>query len=292
MFLVTSGVCFAENLAGKARPVTAPPESLALDSFYKKHVSVDGFPVVSSEKVSDFALQEAAYLIDRMLVHRPDVRKAMIENRVRFTVMASDEWTTDVPEHSDLKPPEFWDRRARGLGATPQRPSVSCGEENLLQYPGDPYHTENILIHEFAHAMHHMGLNSVDKEFDRKLEALYKKAMEKGLWKDKYAANNRAEYWAEAVQSYFDTNREHDHDHNHVNTREELQEYDPELAALVAEVFHDDPWRFRWPEDRDQPGHLKGYDVSKAPRFSWPAELIEWWDKKKAAGEVPAPSKQ
>ncbi|MFQ5808669.1 MAG: alpha/beta hydrolase [Armatimonadota bacterium] len=31
--------------------------------------------------------------------------------------MSEDEFTTDVPEHSDLEPAAYWDRRARGLGA-------------------------------------------------------------------------------------------------------------------------------------------------------------------------------
>ena len=64
--------------------------------------------------------------------------------------------------------------------------------------------------------------------------------MAKGLWAKKYAATNRHEYWAEAVQSWFGTNREPDHDHNHVNTREELIEYDPAIAELCAEVFGDE----------------------------------------------------
>ena len=51
--------------------------------------------------------------------------------------------------------------------------------------------------------------------------------MEEGLWKGKYAATNFHEYWAEGVQSWFDTNRENDHDHNHVNTREELKDVRP-----------------------------------------------------------------
>lgn len=51
--------------------------------------------------------------------------------------MAQDEMTTDVPEHCDLRPKDYWDRRARRLGATDARPAVSCGEENLLCLPGD-----------------------------------------------------------------------------------------------------------------------------------------------------------
>ncbi len=276
----------ATAASGFEPTVTEPPEcvrkELELSPFYTKYVSAGGFPVVGSDRVSDYALKEAAYLINQMLRDRPDVRDALIKDKVRCAVMAPDELTTVIPEHSDLTPSKFWDRRARGLGPTRQRPAVSCGAENLLCYPGDPYHQENILIHEFAHAIHLMGLNSIDKTFDAKLKSLYKKAMEKGLWKDKYAANNHAEYWAEGVQSFFDTNRKPDHDHNHVDTREELIEYDPDLARLIAREFRDTPWRYRRPADRKEAGHLAGYDPKKAPRFEWPAELVQWYEKYQA----------
>ena len=38
-----------------------------------------------------------------------------------------------------MTPKAYWDKRARGLGATPERPAVSCGEENLLNLQGDWY---------------------------------------------------------------------------------------------------------------------------------------------------------
>ena len=47
----------------------------------------------------------------------------------------------------------------------------------------------------------------------------------------RYAATDEHEYWAEGVQSWFDTNRENDAIHNHVDTREELLEYDPALIV-------------------------------------------------------------
>jgi|GEM_PF-454647 len=273
-------------------PIGPPPKGVVaafgLDPFYKKYVDAGGLPVVASEKVSDYALLEAAYLIGRMLQNRDDILKALAENKTRFVVMAHDEWTTMIPEHSDLEPAKFWDKRARGLGATPARPAVSCGEENLLGYPGDPYEKENILIHEFAHAIHHMGLSSVDDEFDGRLEKLYRKAMAKGLWKDKYAANNRAEYWAEGVQSWFDTNRPPDHDHNHVDTRAELEEYDPELAALIADVFGEIDWRYSKPAARKEPAHLTGFDPAAAPRFVWPPELVEWYRQYEAEQKAKA----
>ena len=36
--------------------VTAPPGALNLDPFYKKYISAKGYPIVSSDKVSDYAL--------------------------------------------------------------------------------------------------------------------------------------------------------------------------------------------------------------------------------------------
>lgn len=267
-------------------PVTSPPEelveSLSLSPFYEKYTCARGFPVLASRKVSDYALLEAAHLINHMLEKREDIRKAMIENKTRFVVMAYDEYTTEVPEHSDLKPARFWDRRARGLGATHARPVVSCGEENLLDFPGDHYRLENILIHEFAHAMHEMGLNSIDPDFDKRLEELYCQAMDEGLFKGTYAATNRMEYWAEGVQSWFDTNRENDDQHNHVDTREELKAYDPDLAELIKGVFGDGEWRYQKPRKRSDLEHLEGYDFESAPRFAWPGDLQKWYDEYQA----------
>lgn len=242
--LLNLGCALVPTPKSTAQPrVTAPPKSLGLEPFYEKHVNAGGLPIVSSETVSDAALLKARELINKMLANRPDIRQAMIEADVRLVVIGAKEQTTDIPEYSHMKPKEFWNQRSRGFGGR----VVSCGEENLLCYPVDRYDDENILIHEFAHCIHGIGLKRIDKEFDKKLEQLYKKALAKGLWKGTYAASNRSEYWAEAVQAYFDANRQNNYNHNHVNTREELGAYDPELAQLVAETFrHTDKtdWRF------------------------------------------------
>jgi alpha-glucosidase len=244
--------------AGESPPkVTEVPEAvrkaLNLAPFYRKYVDYLGFPIVSSEKVSDAGLLEARHLISRMLADRPDVVRALIKNKVRFAVMAPSEQTTDIPEHSDLKPKEYWDKRARGLGATPWRPAVSCGEENLLNLKGDRYPKENILIHEFAHAIHEMGLVSIDPRFDKRLRVAYANAMAVGLWSKTYAATNHKEYWAEGVQSYFDCNNPPNAVHNDINTREKLARYDPDLFALIDEVFRQSTFRYVRYDDRHRP---------------------------------------
>ena len=83
--------------------------------------------------------------------------------------------------------------------------------------------------------------------------------------KQGYAAKNRAEYFAEGVQCWYNTNRTMDHDHNHIHTREQLKEYDPALAQLCADVLGDHDWRFVSPRERVGQGHLKDYDPTKAP---------------------------
>ncbi len=259
-----------------SKPMSPPDtvrERFNLDPFYAQWLDVEGLPVVASAKVNPYAIKEAAWLVRQMIGHRQDVLQALAQNNVRFAVMAYDELTTQIPEHSDLDPSAYWDRRARGLGPTPIRPAVSCGEENLLNYAGDPYATENILVHEFAHAIHQMGLNTVDQDFDAHLETLYDAAVEKELWKGTYAITNKAEYWAEGTQSWFDTNRSNDDQHNHVDTRDKLKEYDPALAGFLTEIYGDREWRYTQAVTRLNLSHLQGFDPDQSPTFEWPAEL-------------------
>lgn len=282
--LIICVLLFSTQLTTIARSVNIPDpvpppnvvrKTFDLDPFYQQWIDVEGLPVIASAKVSPYAVKEAAWLIRQMVGRRQDILQALAKNRVRFAVMAYSELTTDIPEHSDLKPDYYWDRRARGLGSTPVRPAVSCGAENLLNYAGDPYLTENILVHEFAHAIHQMGLNMVDPSFDGRLEIAFNAAKEKGLWKNTYAITNKAEYWAEGTQSWFDTNRANDDQHNHVDTRDKLKEYDPALATLLTEVFGDTDWRYTQAITRTHLVHLQGFNPEVSPKFEWSAELVE-----------------
>ena len=277
-----AGAVDVDAAAGVGR-VIPPPAALKVDPFHAKYTSAHGFPIVASATVSDFALLEAAYLVNALLAARPDVRQALIESGARLCLLGHDEYTTDLPEFAFLAAAamegfpgisgrDFWDARARGTGGSETDPYSSCGEENLLAYDGDPYAAECILIHEFAHVIHLRGMSNVDPSFDSRLQAAYDAAMRDGLWKGKYAAVNHHEYFAEGVQCWFDNNRVNDHDHNHVHLRSELIDYDPRLAALCKEVFGDTELRYTKPATR-LGGHLAGYDPATAPRFRWPERL-------------------
>ena len=103
---------------------------------------------------------------------------------------------------------------------------------------------------------------------DAKVTAKDKVLIVFGGPKQCYALVNAAEYWAEGVQDWYDTNRTMDHDHNHIHTRAQLKTYDPELAQLCAEVLGDSDWRFVSPRTRAGQGHLAGYDPATAPKVT------------------------
>lgn len=274
-FLITFSISL--NTPSKAQDA-APyilPENIRtennIDLFYQKYTNAMGLPVVGSKNVSNNALEEASWIVRQMLGHRKDIVQAMKNTNVRVAVMAANEYTTDLPEHSKLTPKLFWDRRARGLGATPSNPAVSCGEENLLGFDNDPYPNENIFIHEFAHAIHGTGLNKTDPTFDKRLRLSFQSATDRGLWKNTYAATNHSEYWAEGVQCWFDDNAPPDALHNTVRTREKLMTYDSSLADLCKEVFGDSKWRYQRPSKRSPAdlAHLTAFDPAKLPKFQW-----------------------
>lgn len=286
-FAIVGGDGKTERVVESRVPIQAvrfdPPDADGIPAYYTQRVDAGGFPIVASDSVNPFALKEAAYLINLMLAKRPDVRDAMVASGARMCIIAYNEYTTDQPEFvrlamsaprgfESLSGKDYWDARARGLGGSETDPFCSCGEENLLAYEGDPYATECILIHEFAHNIHLRGMVNVDPTFDARLRATYDAAMSDGLWAGKYASTNHHEYFAEGVQSWFDDNRENDHDHNHVDTREELLEYDPRLAEICREVFGDTELRYTKPVTRLH-GHLEGYDPKQSPSFKWPARL-------------------
>lgn len=247
-FLVLDGnkVPGQSRKSGVAGPIGVPPEELHLDTFYRKHLDFQGLPIVSSHLVPDAALIETREIVANMLLKRPEMLDKLKQNKVRVAIMAESEKTTDIPEHSDLAPKSNWDKRARGLGATRARPASTCAEENVLRYPNDPYRGESILVHEFAHTLHLLAIVEIDKEFDSRLKAAYSSAVQRGLWKETYAATNHKEYWAEGVQSWFNANKEvnrPDGIHNQINTHFEVLRYDPLLAQLIGEWFVPPPRR-------------------------------------------------
>ncbi|WP_442587286.1 glycoside hydrolase [Pedobacter sp. AW31-3R] len=258
--------------------ISAPPSALGLDTFYTKHIDAYGIPVVSSGNVPNTALLYARDIINYMLLKRPDVRKSLISNHARLSILGKNEMQTDLPECRDWKKPTFedkrltdkeraeyhlpggvgsmtdkgyWNQRARGMGGI----QTSCAEENLLGYPGTKYYGENIAVHEFSHNI--MGaLKKCDPAFYAKIEAAYLSAKSKGMYKGQYAINTKDEYWAEGTQWWFYSNYEFFDGKMHLRSPEDLKKYDPELYALLDQIY---------------PGHHIPTDVYYGKNIPYPA---------------------
>lgn len=227
--------------------VTGIPEGKNIPSFYQKYIETEGLYVTSSGKVSDEALLKACDIISLMLAKRPDVKAHMVKKGCHVMIIGKDEETCDLPEFAHICNCEdsikYWNWRARGFGGAPEDEfSSSCGEENLLALPQDKYVGENILIHEFAHLIHTVGIVGVEPDFNERLEALRQNAIRKGLWEKTYAVSNKEEYFAECIQSFFNCNRYAEPAngvHNWVNRRTKLKTYDPDMYRLLQEYFYE-----------------------------------------------------
>jgi alpha-glucosidase len=256
VILLSGGLIFSCQLREKANdreipdpgsptgyPISSPPPESGLNPFYKKYASVNEIPVISSAKVPDEAIRAACRTVQLMTNHLPEnVLHEMVRRGVRVGVMGKYEGTTDIPEHAYLKRDTSlnWDVRARGLGGTLELPLTTCAEENLLCYQIDKYHAEDILIHEFAHTIHSVGIVPLDSMFNKKLKDTMEKAISEGKYKNTYAATDIFEYWAEGVQDWFNVNAEvpvPDGKHNFLNTRDELKKYDPGLYSIISKYF-------------------------------------------------------
>ncbi len=225
--------------------ITLPPAELNLDPFYKKYMNVNGIHLVSSWRVPDSCFHAAFITVNALTgMLPPEVLASMTERDTRIGIMARYEGTTDIPEHAYLANDTSlnWDVRARGLGGTLELPLTTCAEENILAYQIDKYHAEDILIHEFAHTTHDVGISPVYPDLNDRLQQALDAAIVNGRWFNTYAATNIWEYWAEGVQNWFNVNAEvekemGDGKHNRVNTREEMKRYDPALFNIIAEFF-------------------------------------------------------
>ena len=262
-----------------------------IDPFYKKALTIGSIVVIGSDRVSDWAMLEAAYTFDHQLHDSPQwVHDALSTSKVRHAILAVVEYTMDLPENnrngrnSAVADGAYQDRRSRGLGGLPQ---CSSGEENLLNLRGDPYggnggqgSGENITIHEFSHTVASAiaAVQGRDGPFWTRLRGALAAAKAPGgrleifnrnrADNPVYASTNEQEYWAEGAQAWFDN--ANPNNAGGIATREQVKEKDPLLAALLIEIYGDGPWRYikttaRKPDGsmlrpKEELAHLEGLD--------------------------------
>jgi len=238
-------------------PIKPPPSRLGFDPFYAQYADAQGIPIIGSRQVPEAAMLAARDIVIEMLQYRPDVRDELVRQGARVGVMAITENTTDLPEQRDWKKPaiddprltkcevrdyaktiglqtdrQYWDARSRGMGGL----YTTGAAENIMGVPKTRYYGENILVHEFSHNI--MGaLRTTDPALIARLEAAYARAKEKRLWQGAYMANTLEEYWAEGTQFWFNSNKAYITDTLTVVNDQDLRDHDPELYAILAEVY-------------------------------------------------------
>ena len=131
--------------------------------FYKKTTYVQGILIATSDKVSDYAHLEAAYLYDKILsTINPDVAQRVRDRKVLCILVGHDELTSQIPQFKSDKTGkelDFYNWRSRGfLTKVGQRSVVLFAEEDVMEYAGG-MRLESILIHEFGHVVQFAGMN-------------------------------------------------------------------------------------------------------------------------------------
>ena len=212
------------------------------DDFYQQELDCGGIPIRASAAVDPRALQVAYDKIMRMLQFIPEVRARLISASAAFSVIGKDEQPSDLPELAIWKD-RYWmdnrgihvmiDTRGRAYGGL----HTCCAEEILLNLPCNAYPPkQDICTHEFAHTIMECGFTDVERD---QIDAQYKRAMARGLWKKAYAAVDSKEYWAELSIWYFD---------GHGDRRmtgivpadgnEGLRAYDPDGWELLKKLYN------------------------------------------------------
>ncbi len=218
----------------------APPPVLALDPFYTKHLDADGLAIVSSANTDDETLFRVAAIIDDVLANREDIRERLVARGVYVAISAESERVNELPEFRDLF--DGWSTRSPSLvlGLGPSGNTPMYVSERLV-YCTDWAATElqDVVVHETAHAIEFAFGDTPEGEIlFRTRDALFQADREAGRYESTYRMTNASEYWAVAVQTWFGLSTPSGHFMpNHVDTRGELREYSPVLAALIEKTF-------------------------------------------------------
>ncbi|MCX5677139.1 MAG: hypothetical protein NTX87_19290, partial [Planctomycetota bacterium] len=170
--LFTLLVIAKSSLGSPDAPIEVKPLSdewakeYTLDAaFYKKCVLVQNILIATSDKVSDYAPLEAAYLLDRVMTDlKPPIAQRIRDRKVLCIIIGHDELVSNLPQFtSDKKGKEldFYNWRNRGfLRSQSGHPAVLASEEDVMEYEGGQ-RLESVLIHEFGHVINQSGF---DKE--------------------------------------------------------------------------------------------------------------------------------
>lgn len=223
--------------------------------YYTKFTTCNcGVVIKSSSTVSDEAHTMAKTILDFMLLKLPEASAILKGSGAELAIYAKGQDAYEIPEHRAGC--LFLHRPVEGFGGTMEIPVTSISEVNVLHVLEGEYITrythECILVHEFAHAVHLIGINYMkDTSIADEFRELYAQAKQEGLWPNTYAISNYEEYFATLSTVWFNVMEEGvdgtwDGTRGPVNTRAELLEYDPRAYAFFKKIYSEEylpsPW--------------------------------------------------
>jgi len=198
-------------------------------------------PILGRANVADEALFAVREICNTLLTNKKhDLLGALYQNRISLVIFGNNEYPDIFPFWN-----KNWDAKRYAGGYGPNAVGATCGfhEGDVLMNAWDRYPNENIVVHEFAHAIKNFALETVDTGFRQRVSTLWNEARLQGLWLNTYAGSNPEEYWAVGTQVYFDVARTNpngaDGIYNEIGTRSQLKEYDRKLYDLFYELYGD-----------------------------------------------------
>lgn len=237
--------------------VTKKVYDVEYENYYTQFVTADcGIVCQSSDDVELASLELAADMIDVMLSKTDTgIPAALKKNGAKMALYGPHENAYFIPEHRNAWNPEMY--YVEGYGGSSYNKFVSSiAERNVIRSrTGEVqtgYKNENILVHEFGHCVKLGGLEYLeDPSLMNEFFALYRSRMKAGMWPNTYAGSNPDEFFATMCAVWFnvmdDAKDWNDGVRCPVNTRAELQVYDPETYAFFEKIFPSDktmpaPW--------------------------------------------------
>lgn len=230
-------------------------EDMGLDRFYRKYCEYEGLLIVGSHRVDDAAFHQAWLYVANMLYNRLDIVEAMLDLDTYIIIMAEDEFLSQMPETADSdRDPADLDTFRNSINWGDEPLYAITGEENLLCSTLDePWAGQSSLVFMLgdliAEAMIRDGLYT---NFDDDVDVALENARANGLWDNSFVVDSSGRYSHYGLQVYFNsavdsvTSGPTD---DIINTRSELEQYDPQLYNFIHSIFNTEPWTLECPSN-------------------------------------------
>jgi hypothetical protein len=205
------------------------------NAYYVKYASASGVIVATGSGVADEAVVRYCRLLTEM-VSNEAVRKAIIADKMWFTMIAEEEELSSLPQIERAYGTSL-NQRARGLGGL--TPTI-CAEDSIMCLPGDRWNGDCICPHETGHTLYSSGIAKV-ADLSSRLTTITDETRSSGRLSNAYVwmDGNESGMMAWGVQVWYDCaiNGSDGAYHSDINTRAELQKELPNFYQFLSELL-------------------------------------------------------